>query len=66
MKIFKAFQKNPAYDEDQEMIILANDLTQAKKMAYENWQFRGDTKTLSFEEIALDESKIVCLSNYGE
>lgn len=31
MKIFKAFQKNPAYDEDQEMIILANDLTQAKK-----------------------------------
>ena len=30
MRIFKVFQRNPSYDEDQEMIILANDLMQAK------------------------------------
>lgn len=66
MRIFKAFQRNPSYDEDQEMIILANDLIQAKKMAYENWQFREDAKELSFEEIALDKSKIICVSHYGE
>lgn len=66
MRIFKVFQRNPSYDEDQEMIILANDLMQAKKMAYENWTFRGYTKELLFEEIALDESKIICVSHYGE
>lgn len=35
-------------------------------MAYENWTFRGYTKELLFEEIALDESKIICVSHYGE
>lgn len=66
MKIFKVFQKKPAYDEDQEMIILANSLEEAKKIAYENWQFRSDIKELFIEEISLHKSKIVCICHYGE
>lgn len=66
MKIFKVFQKKPAYDEDQEMIILADDLEEAKKIAYENWQFRSEIKKLFIEEISLDKSKIVCVCHYGE
>lgn len=66
VKIFKAFQRNPSYDEDQEMIILADNLMQAKEMAYENWKFRGNKKELLFEEIPLDENKIICISHYGD
>ena len=70
MKLFKVISKNVAFNEDESMVIVAESLESAKKLALKNWRMRPGRELIEYnldvELVKLDKEKIVGVSHYGD
>lgn len=70
MKLFKVTSKYVSFDEDESMVITAQNADNALILAKKNWVFREgkdvNRKEFIIEELDLNKEQIIEVSHYGD